>query len=63
LKIIDNNHDYWMQIIGTRGATGKKTLNTNDSWNEFFGPAVVETLDDNAELDATNLDNLEQSLL
>jgi len=63
IKIIDDNHDYWMKIIGTRGATGKKTMNTNDSWNSFFDIPVATELDDDAQLDESNLDNLEQSLL
>lgn len=63
IKIIDDNHDYWMKIIGTRGATGKKTMNTNDSWNSFFEFSEPTVLDDDAQLDETNLDNLEQSLL
>jgi hypothetical protein len=34
--IIEDHSRYWMSIIGTRGATGKKTLNASTSYNKFF---------------------------
>jgi hypothetical protein len=35
-KIIDRYTKYWMQIIGTRGFAGKKALNSNTMFNNFF---------------------------
>ena len=34
--IIEDHSRYWMSIIGTRGAIGKKTLNASTSYNKFF---------------------------
>lgn len=35
-QIIEDHSRYWMSIIGTRGAVGKKTLNASTSFNKFF---------------------------
>jgi hypothetical protein len=34
--IIEDYSNYWMSIIGTRGAVGKKTLNSQTKANEHF---------------------------
>lgn len=39
-KTVEEYSKYWMSIIGTRGATGKKTLNAHTKANEFGLPAV-----------------------
>lgn len=36
LDIIDRYSSYWMQIVGTRGFAGKKALNSNTMFNNFF---------------------------
>ena len=35
-ELVEEYSRYWMSIIGTRGATGKKTLNASTSYNKFF---------------------------
>ena len=34
--IIQEYSKYWMSIIGTRGATGKKTVNASTQFNNLF---------------------------
>jgi hypothetical protein len=34
--IIEEYSKYWMSIIGTRGATGKKTMNASTQFNNLF---------------------------
>jgi hypothetical protein len=36
LKLIDEHNKFWLKIIGTRGATGKKTINASTQYNIFF---------------------------
>ena len=36
LGIIDDHSRFWMAIPGTRGAVGKKTLNSHTKFNELF---------------------------
>jgi hypothetical protein len=35
-EIIDSYNGFWMQIIGTRGLTGKNTINSNTMFNSLF---------------------------
>jgi hypothetical protein len=54
---IEEYNRYWMSIIGTRGYTGKNTLNSNTNFNSLFDfdePTVI--LDENG----LNVDLLEQ---
>ena len=37
--IIEEYSRYWMSIIGTRGATGKKTVNATTQFNNLFEDA------------------------
>jgi hypothetical protein len=50
--IIEHYNNYWMEIIGTRGFKGKKTVNSNTMFNALF-----EYVEPN--LDQNLLDNLE----
>jgi hypothetical protein len=52
-----------MKIIGTRGATGKKTVNASTQFNSLFETEEIEEhhIDDSG-LDETTLDNLEADL-
>ena len=34
--IIEEYSKYWMSIIGTRGATGKKTMNASTQFGNLF---------------------------
>ena len=39
MAIIDEYSKFWMSIIGTRGATGKKTVNASTSFGNLFEEA------------------------
>jgi hypothetical protein len=39
--IIEHYSRYWMDIVGTRGFKGKKTVNANSQFNELFD--IVDT--------------------
>jgi len=62
-QIIVENNKFWMQIIGTRGATGKKTVNPNTTFNNLFDLEEPEEhhIDDSG-FDEATLDNLEADL-
>lgn len=50
-----------MEIIGTRGAKGKKAKNSNTMFKSLFEVDEPESNDDSVELDQTALDNLKGS--
>jgi len=63
LAIIDEFSKFWMSIIGTRGATGKKTVNASTMFNSLFESEEPEEHHvDDSGLNETNLDNLETEL-
>jgi hypothetical protein len=63
LAIIDEFSKFWMSIIGTRGATGKKTVNASTMFNSLFENEEVEEYHvDDSGLDEANLDTLETQL-
>ncbi len=59
--IIEHYSKFWMSIIGTRGATGKKTVNAGTMFNNLFEQQeeVEEHHQDDSGLDEENLDKLE----
>lgn len=57
--LIDSYSSYWMEIVGTRGFKGKKTMNANTMFNQLF-EVVDNSNDDTVELDQNSLDNLEK---
>jgi len=61
--IIDGFDKFWQAIPGTRGATGKKTVNASTMFNSLFEEEGEEEhhIDDSG-LDETALDNLENAL-
>ena len=63
IAIIDGFDKFWQAIPGTRGATGKKTVNASTMFNSLFEEEGEEEhhLDDSG-LDETALDNLENEL-
>lgn len=64
LAIIEDFSKFWMAIIGTRGATGKKTVNASTMFNNLFDVEEEEEehhIDDSG-MDEANLDNLEAGL-
>ena len=63
--IIEQYSSYWMQIVGTRGFKGKKTVNARTQFNALFSfeePAVDNTSDDSVELNTSALDKMEQDI-
>jgi hypothetical protein len=63
LAIIDEFSKFWMSIIGTRGATGKKTVNASTMFNSLFESEEPEEHHvDDSGLDESVLDNLENQL-
>jgi|SaaInl5LU_22_DNA_1037371.scaffolds.fasta_scaffold06782_3 hypothetical protein len=59
-KIIDYRA-YWMQVPGTRGAIGKKTISAKPKFNELFDEVDPEV--DDTELDETKLEELQDEQL
>jgi hypothetical protein len=64
LALIEYYNKYWMGIIGTRGAIGKKTMNSSTTFNDLFATddPVEEHHVDDSGLDETRLDELEQDV-
>jgi hypothetical protein len=62
LQLIEDHSRFWMRIVGTRGFTGKRTMNSHTGFNSIF--AVVETAETDQtseeDFDETKLDQLEQ---
>ena len=64
-QIIEDNSKFWMSIIGTRGATGKKTVNAQTAFNDLFTVEDEEPEEhhiDDSGFDEHNLDDLEAGL-
>jgi hypothetical protein len=63
IDLIDKHSKFWMSIIGTRGATGKKTVNAGTMFNALFETEETEEhhIDDSG-LDETLLDELENDV-
>jgi len=67
-EIIQIYSKFWMAIPGTRGATGKKTVNASTMFNTLFEEELIEGTQngehhmDDSGLDETALDNLENEL-
>ena len=59
IAIIDGFDKFWQSIIGTRGATGKKTVNASTMFNSLFEAEEEEHPVDDSGLDETKLDALE----
>ena len=59
MAIIDHYSKFWMSIIGTRGATGKKTVNAGTMFNNLFDVSdqAEEVVEE--DLDEGKLDKLE----
>jgi hypothetical protein len=66
LNIIEDFSKFWIQIIGTRGAIGKKTVNASTMFNSLFEEEETDEADnhhvDDSGFDESNLDNLEADL-
>jgi len=62
MAVIEHYSKFWMSIIGTRGATGKKTVNAGTMFNNLFDVSeqeeVVEETLDEAKLDKLELEEV-----
>ena len=58
--IIDSYSNYWMQIVGTRGFKGKKTMNARTQFNALFDLSEPKVEDDGCEFDSTAMDQLQK---
>ena len=61
LAVIDQYSKFWMSIPGTRGAIGKKTVNSSTFFDALFD--VEETVEPVDELDETKLEELQDEQL
>ena len=61
LAIIDNHAKVWERIIGTRGFTGKRAVNSQTQFNSLFSVQGGDQ-DRDQELDPAKLETLEESL-
>lgn len=59
--IIELYSSYWMQIVGTRGFKGKKTMNARTNFNRLFTFEDDDTDTDPDDLDSNQLDALEKT--
>ena len=65
LAVIDEYDKFWMSIIGTRGFSGKKTVNAGTMFNNLFEEDTdteEEHHIDDSGLDEANLDKLEEEV-
>ena len=65
--IIEHYNRFWMSIIGTRGASGKKTVNASTHFANLFDEEEVETVqsghsEDFTEAEESKLDQLEEEV-
>jgi hypothetical protein len=63
-QLVEEYNKYWMDIIGTRGASGKKTVNASTSFANLFDevtPDTVQSIEDSEfnESAINKLDELE----
>lgn len=57
--IIEYYNAYWMEIVGTRGFKGKKTVNSNTMFSALFDVVSGDEPEEEIELDQSKLDQLE----
>jgi hypothetical protein len=65
--MVEHYNQYWMNIPGSRGAVGKKTMNTSTTFGNLFEEVAAPEVEeehhiDDSGLDETNLNNLEAGL-
>ena len=61
--IIEHFSRFWMTIPGTRGAVGKKTVNSSTYFGNLFEEVDEPTIVDTEDLDETKLEDLEDEQL
>ena len=61
-ELIEHYNRYWLSIVGTRGAVGKKTVNSKTQFfNLFETEEPEEHHRDDSGLDESKLDELENN--
>jgi hypothetical protein len=65
--IVEEYSRFWMSIIGTRGATGKKTVNASTQFANLFDiveddPVQLEHTEEFSEEETVKLDQLENEV-
>jgi hypothetical protein len=61
--VVEEYSRFWMSIIGTRGATGKKTVNASTYFSNLFEEVGEETVQlEDEEFDISKLDQLEDEV-
>jgi hypothetical protein len=60
LQIIDDHAKIWERVIGTRGFTGRRAVNSHTMFNNLFD--TDEEIMPDSELDQDKLDHLEESV-
>jgi hypothetical protein len=61
--VVEEYNRYWMSIIGTRGASGKKTVNASTQFSVLFDAAEEDDYqEDDSGLDEAKLDQLEEDV-
>jgi len=63
LALIKLYRPFWMQVPGTRGAIGKKTISAKPKFAELFDIQESDADDEDIELDETKLEELEDEQL
>jgi hypothetical protein len=63
LEVINKYSKFWMAIPGTRGAIGKKTVNSSTFFDALFEVDAVEEDIEDSTLDETKLEELEDEQL
>jgi hypothetical protein len=66
-KLVEDYSKFWMSIIGTRGATGKKTVNASTHFANLFDevgsePVQLEHSEEFTEEESDKLDQLEEQI-
>lgn len=61
-KIVEDHSKFWMEIPGTRGAVGKKTINASANYFKFFDEVdtTVVSSHDDGEFTDVEIDKLEE---
>jgi hypothetical protein len=61
LRFVDEHETFWTNIVGTRGFTGKRAVNSLTHFNRLFEvDSDEESSDEEDQLDQTCLDQLEE---
>ena len=62
-ELVEHYNRYWMSIIGTRGAVGKKTVNSSTMFHNLFEQEQPDYEPDDGSLTDDQLDQLKASAL